>query len=841
LLLIVNVVVSNFIKILIFFAFLPVSQTFANEIWAERFLVPGKGIWGGDNGSSFNQDFSGITAWMLDFSGVTLLNSGDYAKTVTTGGGRFEVCDIEGQVSWRSEWIKIKNFKEVIIQLAANETGSGANQEAKYLKAFFRINNSEEVLFETAGQNYGNWGSATAIQTGLSGDSLQVVVYLANSYSSDKVILDEVIVSGESTEVPAPSVTKAEIISADSLEVFFDLPVQPVSIENFRIQNDLGESIYIISAIRSEGQHNLIFLNILPANRDKLTLKTIGIVGENGASADSSVYNFDYLPPVKPHDVVFNEIMADPSPPQLLPESEFIELFNRSDYPANLQGMILKVRDTEKSLGAFILMPDSFVVLCPTSAAEALSAFSNVLPVPGFPSLINSGANLQLKNKNGDEIDAINYSEGWYNSETKNAGGWSLERIDPGRFCGQSANWKASEAPEGGTPGNQNSVKAENPDNQPPFVVWGTAISASKAEVIFSEPMDSMQLKNPQNYSLSGGIGNPGSIEMVSLTQVFLHFVSPLNVGAEYFLEMKNLADECGNPIETAEPTIIWDELLPGDLAINEVLFNPYPEGADFVELVNCSDKKIALNRLKLATRNDTLGLKQIYRVSESRDLLAPGKYLLCTADSLGVTAFYFSECPACFVEMPSFPAFSNDEGYVVLLGENNQVLDEFRYSESMHSAFLNYREGVSLERVSCAEPANQPGNWYSASENSGFATPGYKNSQAGKGNRLSVVFEPESFSPNNDGYNDEYIISYFLPEPGYAANIWIFDTSGAFVFQLGKNELLGTEGQIAWNGCDETGSRLPFGAYVVVAELFNLKGDVKRFKDAVVLTGILE
>ncbi len=103
------------------------------------------------------------------------------------------------------------------------------------------------------------------------------------------------------------------------------------------------------------------------------------------------------------------------------------------------------------------------------------------------------------------------------------------------------------------------------------------------------------------------------------------------------------------------------------------------------------------------------------------------------------------------------------------------------------------------------------------------------------------MFFEPEAFSPNLDGFNDEYIIRYEMAKPGYVANISIFDAAGRFVLRLAKNEVLGTSGKFIWNGEDETGSRQSLGVYVVMVEIFNAEGELHRFKTGVVLTDILE
>ena len=165
-----------------------------------------------------------------------------------------------------------------------------------------------------------------------------------------------------------------------------------------------------------------------------------------------------------------------------------------------------------------------------------------------------------------------------------------------------------------------------------------------------------------------------------------------------------------------------------GDVLINEVLFNPLVGGADFVELVNIADYPVAVRRMRLATRNDTLGLKQIYPVSLSERFLFPGDFLLCTKDSAAVALQYFSADVGAFCNFKSFPTLPDDAGRVVLLNDSMEVIDEFHYTAKMHSAFLAGDEGVSLERIAMDKPTADPKNWTSAAASVGFATPGLPN-----------------------------------------------------------------------------------------------------------------
>ena len=79
-----------------------------NIIWSENFATPEKGYWGGGS------DIVGITNWTLDVTNCTLTDANDYIKTVSTGGGRMEAKDIDGEAVWTSEAIDISSNPNVL-------------------------------------------------------------------------------------------------------------------------------------------------------------------------------------------------------------------------------------------------------------------------------------------------------------------------------------------------------------------------------------------------------------------------------------------------------------------------------------------------------------------------------------------------------------------------------------------------------------------------------------------------------------------------------------------------------------------------------------------------------
>ena len=94
---------------------------------------------------------------------------------------------------------------------------------------------------------------------------------------------------------------------------------------------------------------------------------------------------FSYQPPAFPEygDIVINELMIDPSPAVGLPEVEYIELFNASRQAYDLRGLKIGDPSVETILPAYVLDPESYVLIVATSSKSLFSG-SNILGISGF-------------------------------------------------------------------------------------------------------------------------------------------------------------------------------------------------------------------------------------------------------------------------------------------------------------------------------------------------------------------------------------------------------------------------------------------------------------------------
>ena len=274
------------------------------------------------------------------------------------------------------------------------------------------------------------------------------------------------------------------------------------------------------------------------------------------------------------------------------------------------------------------------------------------------------------------------------------------------------------------------------------------------------------------------------------------------------------------------------------DLIINEILFNPRPGGADYIEFYNRSKIAIQLKNILLASRNANGQLTTPIKLTSLDKLIPPEAYIVITADSFATARDYTVFERASILEVARLPSMPDDEGIVVLLNAQGIVLDELHYYDDWHFNLLNNKEGISLERVNINDSTNKRENWHSASSTSGYGTPGYKNSQFNVQQEMQGGFsiDPAVFSPDNDGFDDFTTINYLFPEPGYVVTLSVFDAAGRLVKTIARNLLCGVKGYFRWNGLDEQARTLSRGIYVLLIDCFTLQGKRLRLKRTVTL-----
>ncbi|MBJ6117308.1 lamin tail domain-containing protein [Pontibacter sp. BT310] len=647
------------------------------------------------------------------------------------------------------------------------------------------------------------------------------------------------------TDTQPPVLEELQTITTQEIILQFNEPLQPdqaQTIANYTLNGTIKPTI---AELTEAGTVRLVFGQSFSIGSNTLTIANLQDLYGNTLN-NSITRTFNFIPPaVIPNynELLITEIMADESPAVGLPAQEYIELYNATTNKVlSLRGIKLSDATATTTLPNAQLLPGEYVVVVPNTQVASFTQFGKVIGISNFPGLNNAGELLQLRRPDGKLIYAVNYSDAWYKNSTKREGGWSLEMIDVTNPCAGAENWTASADPRGGTPAQQNSVAASLPDNIPPVLINAFAISSTQVLLRFNERLDSTLAATIANYSISPTIALAGvQVQGPLFTDVIVHLSSPLQERQLYTLTATGITDCTGNL--SNQPQAITFALPsvpePGDVVINEVLFNPRLNGVDFVELVNRSDKYLDLKNWHLGnTAGDTIS--NLKTIVTSSYVLAPGQYVVLTSNPENIKANYPAANHKAFLQMSSLPSYPDDAGTIVVLQPDKRVADQFSYNSGMHHALIDDKNGLSLERIRL-NGQTIASNFHSAATTV-FATPGYINSQSQLHVQAQQAFkvEPQVFSPDGDGFEDFATINYNTGKTGFVATITVFDAQGREVRKLIRNELLADNGFFRWDGLKQDGSKAAIGYYIFYIELFGMNGENSEYKEKVVVGGRL-
>ena len=283
---------------------------------------------------------------------------------------------------------------------------------------------------------------------------------------------------------------------------------------------------------------------------------------------------------------------------------------------------------------------------------------------------------------------------------------------------------------------------------------------------------------------------------------------------------------------EQPEHPEITDAVSPeaGDLVINEILPEPFPGGAEYIELYNRSDRELDLSEVSIAIRREDGSLRNRCLLASGELFLEKEGYLVLTKERYGVIDFYETRNDFAIREV-SLPILNNVSADVVLLcGKEDLVIDEVSYSHQWHVAAIKEQKGVALERINPDSDSNDSRNWTSAAQTAGYGTPGLQNSQYALLSELEVLLVEKPLYRHE---TDDYLIRYVTDSPEYSCRIAIYDLSGRRVALLKDNDTLGSSGEFVWDGKGGDGSDLRPGLYIFYAQLYHPKGKTKKFKCA--------
>lgn len=539
------------------------------------------------------------------------------------------------------------------------------------------------------------------------------------------------------------------------------------------------------------------------------------------------------------YDIIISEIMADPTPNIGLPAAEYIELHNRSSNDHTLSGWKIKIGNTLKSLPDFVIPSGGYIVIIADKYREEYAFIDNQLVTLSSLSITDGGQSIILYNSSNCVIHSIVFKSQWHTESIKRDGGWSLEMIDTELPCAGRENWNSSTDESGGTPGRRNSIAQTLDDVVAPELSHATLLDSTTIRIFFTEPVLPNHPIPNELFMLAPAIPIERILEVephFNALDIFL--TEPLHPNVHYTLSVAGELPDCsGNAlaIGSSLPIGIPQPPQPGDLIINEILSHPFNgTDADFIEIFNRSSHIIDLKDIKIGSGGDTLPSKAVI-INGNGWQLFPQQYAVVCKDKSSTLSQYYCPDSKPLIDSDSLPAYANSSGIVFLTTRDLRCLDRVAYDDEMHHSGLLSTEGISLERI-CTECESQDvGNWHSAASSVGYATPGYRNSQANvERSHDDIDISPEVFSPNNDGFDDYANIFLRFQQPGNRLSVNLYNQQGFIVRHLVNNDLCGTEACYQWDGTDDNRQAVPHGMYIAIIQWWNTTGKTKRAKRVV-------
>jgi len=257
-------------------------------------------------------------------------------------------------------------------------------------------------------------------------------------------------------------------------------------------------------------------------------------------------------------------------------------------------------------------------------------------------------------------------------------------------------------------------------DVAPPVLISATAINANLVDLLFDEALDQTSAETMANYSFNPTL-SVSSITLDGSNPALVHIVpsAPLTNGQVYDVTTNGIADVALNVSGAQTESfafLIAETPLPGDVVINEVMFDEAPvvglPDAEYVEIYNRSSKIFNVLDWKLgdASSNGTI----------TSGWLLPDSYMVLTTNA-NVDSF------AVATGVSSFPSLNNTGDNVVLRSDLGVTLDSITYSDDWWND-PSISGGVSIERINPDDPCTDASDW-TASQDPAGGTPGEQNS----------------------------------------------------------------------------------------------------------------
>ena len=257
---------------------------------------------------------------------------------------------------------------------------------------------------------------------------------ITKSYSLDTVINDSVTITLKQASASSGQITIDDIrITYARTPFTYTQILQQETEVLLKFSNDIATAS--VSSVPDGTiettliQKDFVFVALKQNLCGAYKINVSGITDLNGESVSDTSFRFEFFTKPTTNQVVFSEIMADPSPVVGLPEYEYVEIYNRSNCAIQCSDLQLVVAEKSYSMPAKILNPQEHLCLVSEKAKLLFSDTSHCAFLQSFPSITNSGQTIALE-YNTQTISSVTFSEQWYQDNFKADGGWGTNWLE---------------------------------------------------------------------------------------------------------------------------------------------------------------------------------------------------------------------------------------------------------------------------------------------------------------------------------------------------------------------------------------------------------------------------
>lgn len=626
---------------------------------------------------------------------------------------------------------------------------------------------------------------------------------------------DDWKMEGLNIDLTKPVVDKWTANTLQHLQIYFSKPmdISANKLADFQCREVEGEK-KTIQSIGLDSVNPYLLHFYFDTLKPNVTYEFQGKVMDKSKNENYFSFYFDKKTGTKPlpGDLLFTEILAAPTSGK---QAEFIELHNPTKQFIQLINAKIIVNKSTLELPDLILSPGEYLVIHHLKDSLFFKEVRHTFASASFPPLPNAGGTIELTDM-GVSLDKMAYGlfPAWQHTVST---GKSLEKRNLSYLSDCLLNWTSCTNQMGHSMGIENDAFSLALPFFDPLADHIYPTSADTLQFIAHVPLkwpDSADLSLFRNQS----IDIKSIVKGAQSNEWTLHLKKTINSGIIYpFTVLKGLKNCLGQENNTPQDMRLAVPQKPAKeerIFVNEILFDALSFQKPFVEIQANTKFPIDMNYLHWGDRNE---------VNFSRRVLFPFEPYAITENPAALVQQYGPSAHNQRIIAGKTPFLNRSQGSMSLFYDDIET-DIITYDKAWHSPWLTSTRGISLERKGAQSNGSVQSGWLSAAGFKTGASPGRENTSFGKELSLvndAVILNPPSFTP----YNQLQCCAFSFVHSGSIINIRIFDSSGNEVKYLVKNQVLGSNDEICWDGNQQYDVPLAQGHYIWWVELLNANG----------------